>query len=160
MVRPQLDTLPTHAAERGRADVGRGEGMTNCIGIDVGGTTVKGARVSFDGAALESRSVPTPRASAELTAAVVALASQLRDEHTAAVGVASAGIVHGDVVSYAANLPWRDEPVRAQVAAALGLPVVLTHDTACCGGRRVRAADRERRAVRRHRHRDRVRARP
>jgi glucokinase len=103
---------------------------TNVIGIDVGGTTVKGARVSADGAVLESVVVPTPVTSRELTAAVIAVASGLRDDRTAAVGVASAGIVQGGVVRYATNLPWRDEPVRERIAAALDVPVVLTHDTA------------------------------
>lgn len=102
--------------------------MTNVLGIDVGGTTVKGARVTPDGSVVASSTVATPRTADELTAAVIALARSLRDDGTAAVGLASPGIVREDVVQYAANLPWRDEPVRARVGAALDLPVVLSRD--------------------------------
>jgi glucokinase len=103
--------------------------VTTVLGIDVGGTTVKGARVTPDGSVVASSSVATPQTSDALTAAVVALAQSLRDDGTAAVGLTSPGIVRDGTVHYAANLPWRDEPVRSRVAAALGLPVVLSHDT-------------------------------
>jgi glucokinase len=104
--------------------------VSNVVGIDVGGTTVKGARVTLaDRAVVASSAVATPQTSDALTAAVVSLAQSLRDQDTAAVGVTSPGFVRGDVVRYSANLPWRDEPVRSRVASALGLPVALLHDT-------------------------------
>lgn len=100
------------------------------VGIDAGGTRVKGALVSHSGEVVTARSVATPTESAALTRAVIDLVAELRDEHTSAVGVASAGIVSDGVVHYAANLPWRDEPVRDQVADACGLPTALGHDVA------------------------------
>ena len=103
--------------------------VSNVLGIDVGGTTVKGARVRLDGSIVASSSVATPPTADGLTAAVISLARSLRDDGTAAVGLTSPGIVREDVVHFAANLPWRDEPVRARVGATLGLPVVLSHDT-------------------------------
>ncbi|MEH3079172.1 MAG: ROK family protein, partial [Quadrisphaera sp.] len=53
---------------------------------------------------------------------------ELRREHdVAAVGVAAAGFVDASrsVVTFAPNLAWRDEPVRADLERALGLPVVV-----------------------------------
>jgi glucokinase len=103
------------------------------LGIDVGGTTVKASRVAVDGTVLATQSVATPDDSASLTAAVVALASSLRDASTAAVGVACPGVVDGGTATYAVNLPWRNEPVAEQVARALGLPVFLIHDVGAGG---------------------------
>jgi glucokinase len=102
--------------------------VTNVLGIDIGGTTVKGARVTLDGSIIESSTVETPTTAGGLTDAVLSLAQCLRDADTAAAGLASPGIVHDDVVQFAANLPWREEPIRARVGSALGLPVVLSPD--------------------------------
>ena len=100
------------------------------LGIDIGGTTVKGARVDALGAVLATGSCATPSSSAALTSAVVSLATGLRSDATVAVGVASPGVLDVGIVRFAANLPWRDEPVRDRISAALGLPVVLCRDVA------------------------------
>jgi glucokinase len=100
------------------------------LGVDIGGSTVKGARVDAGGAVLATGSCPTPSSSAALTGAVVSLAESLRSDTTVAVGVACPGVVDDGVVRFAANLPWRDEPVRDRLQAALGLPVVLCRDVA------------------------------
>lgn len=100
------------------------------VGIDTGGTRVKGALVSGAGELLAARSVATPSDAATLTGAVTDLVAELRDERTAAVGIISPGVVTDGVVTYAANLPWRDEPVRDRVAAASGLPTALGRDVA------------------------------
>jgi glucokinase len=100
------------------------------LGIDVGGTTIKGARVDADGTVLATESVATPSDSPSLTEAVIRLAGSLRTESTAAIGVACPGIVADGVAQYAVNLPWRDEPVRDRVASALGLPVAVGRDVA------------------------------
>ncbi|MGW1267946.1 ROK family protein, partial [Streptomyces sp. NPDC002491] len=51
-------------------------------------------------------------------------------EPAAAAGVAVPGIVDeaGGVAVYAANLGWRDVPLRARLAERLGAPVALGHD--------------------------------
>jgi glucokinase len=98
------------------------------LGIDVGGTTVKAVRVGADGAVLDSNSLATPGDSSALTGAVIALATALMGDATVAVGVACPGVVDDEVVHYAANVAWREEPVRALVQAAVGRPVVLAHD--------------------------------
>lgn len=100
------------------------------VGIDVGGTRIKGALMSRAEDVLLTRSVVTPAEPAALTDAVADLVARLRDEHTVAVGIASPGIVADGVVTFAANLPWRDEPLRDSVTAASGLPTALGHDVA------------------------------
>jgi glucokinase len=100
------------------------------IGIDVGGTTVKGVRVSTDGSVQATHTAQTPSTAPLLTAAVVEVAWALRSAETAATGVVSPGVLDGGTVRYAANLPWREEPVRDRLADALGMPVVLGRDVA------------------------------
>ena len=53
-----------------------------------------------------------------------------RGRTTAAAAWSCPGVLDDGVVRYAANLPWRDEPVRDRLADALGLPVVLGRDVA------------------------------
>ena len=112
------------------------------IGIDVGGTSIKGARFADDGSIARRGVVPTPQH--DVAATVRALAAELIDGGNidggnidggsidggivTAVGVAVPGIVEDGVVRYAANLAWRDVPLRALLADALGLPVTVAHD--------------------------------
>jgi glucokinase len=50
--------------------------------------------------------------------------------HVAAIGIATAGQIHPvtGVVVQAPNLGWRDVPLRASLAEATGLPVVVEND--------------------------------
>lgn len=100
------------------------------LGIDVGGTSIKAVRTNADGAVLASESIATPGDAAALTAAVGSLAGALRSTETIAVGVVCPGVVDDGVARFAANLPWRDEPVRATLTDALHLPVFVAHDVA------------------------------
>lgn len=100
------------------------------LGIDIGGTTVKGSRVSRDGTVLAAARRDTPTDGDVLLAAVVDMATELRTASTGALGVACPGVLEDGVVRYAANLPWRDRPVRAELEEALNLPVVLERDVA------------------------------
>ncbi len=94
------------------------------IGIDIGGTTIKGLRQP-DGRQV---AVETPPAGG-IVAATVELVDRLRDETTVAVGVAVPGLVVDGTVAYAANLGWRDVPLRPLLEEATGLPVIVEHDT-------------------------------
>nr|WP_233359775.1 ROK family protein [Streptomyces sp. SID8499] len=65
------------------------------------------------------------------TAALRALGAERFGEPAAAAGVAVPGIVDEErgVAAYAANLGWRDVPLRALLAERLGgIPVALGHD--------------------------------
>ena len=71
-------------------------------------------------------------------AAVVEVARRLLDSTGAPVqrvGLAVPGLVDADqgIVRHAANLGWRDVAVGAEVSAAVGLPVTLTHDVGAAG---------------------------
>lgn len=111
--------------------------MTDVLAVDVGGTTIKAARLDEAGTVSGERTVPTP--AAEGAAAVLDAVRSLARE-VAAPGVAAAGVVVPGVVDasagiarYATNLGWRDVPVRELLAADLAVPVVVDHDVRAAG---------------------------
>jgi glucokinase len=114
--------------------------VRHVIALDVGGTGMKAALVAPDGTLLHQARRPTGRDHGPdaVVAAILDFAAALRDhgvraygETAAAAGVAVPGIVdelNGTAV-YAANLRWRDVPLRALVSERLdGVPVALGHD--------------------------------
>jgi glucokinase len=102
------------------------------VGIDIGGTKIAAGVVDPDGKVLSRRDVPTPVTDRQsLVDAIIELACDLATEHSVeAVGVGVAGLVdrEGETVRIAAHLPLQDEPLRGEVAKALGLPVVVDND--------------------------------
>jgi glucokinase len=106
--------------------------------VDVGGSTIKGAVVDRAGSLLRERSRPTPAADGPdaVIAALLELIAELRaDGEVDAVGVVVPG--HVDAESgravFAANVGFRDVPLRAIVAEATGLPALLEHDVRAAG---------------------------
>lgn len=107
--------------------------MSSVVGVDLGGTNLAGARVDGAGRVLARRSAPTPAAAGAeaVIAAMIALASELRDEATAAVGACSPGVIDssGRCVVGACNIPgWEGMPIAGRLAAALGLPAFADND--------------------------------
>ncbi len=106
--------------------------MALAIGVDVGGTKVAAGVVDEDGVILASTRRPTPSTSPEDVERTIAeVVAELRAEHeVVAVGIGAAGFVSNDraTVLFAPNLAWRDEPLRDDVAALVGLPVVVEND--------------------------------
>lgn len=113
--------------------------MAVAIGIDVGGTAIKGGIVSSSGKVLEKRSLTTEAESGldhvldRLGGMIQSLAQLARsmDGGLKGVGLGVPGIVrHADgVVLAAPNLSgWEGAPVAARVRAAAGLPVVVEND--------------------------------
>ncbi|MBU7597042.1 ROK family protein [Streptomyces sp. P38-E01] len=113
--------------------------MRYVIALDVGGTGMKAALMRADGDLLFQDRRPTPREQGPeaIASAVVDFADALRrtgveryGESPAAAGVAVPGILDeaAGVVRYAANLGWRDLPIRALLGERLGVPVALGHD--------------------------------
>ena len=102
------------------------------IGVDIGGTKIAAGVVSDAGEVLLETRRDTPATDVEaIEAAVVDAVTELRATHEVeAVGVAAAGFVDASrsVVTFAPNLAWRDEPLRADLEARLGLPVVVEND--------------------------------
>ncbi|MGG7572048.1 ROK family protein [Streptomyces sirii] len=122
--------------------------MRHVIALDVGGTGMKAALVGVDTAPskeappalLYEARRPTGRehGPAAVVEAILGFAAELRDIGAArfgataeAAGVAVPGIVdeRSGTAVYAANLGWRDVPLRALLSARLGeVPVALGHD--------------------------------
>ncbi|MFF4491812.1 ROK family protein [Streptomyces sp. NPDC001544] len=113
--------------------------MRHVIAIDVGGTGTKAALIGPDGELLHQDRRATgrergPDAVVEdilgLAAALYAHGAEHFGEPAAAAGLAVPGIVDEDrgVAVYAANLGWRDVPLRDLLAERLGIPVALGHD--------------------------------
>lgn len=114
--------------------------MRHVIALDVGGTGMKAALVAADGTLLHQARRPTgrDRGPEAVVAAILEFAADLRDlgvarygEAAAAAGVAVPGIVDeaAGVAVYAANLGWRDVPLRDMLSQRLdGVPVALGHD--------------------------------
>ncbi|MFI5756614.1 ROK family protein [Streptomyces sp. NPDC051569] len=114
--------------------------MRHVIALDVGGTGMKAALVGADGTLLHEARRPTGRERGPdaVVETILGFAADLRaygiehlGESAVAAGVAVPGIIdaeHG-IARYAANLGWRDVPLRDLLAARLGdVPVALGHD--------------------------------
>ncbi|MEU3030300.1 ROK family protein [Streptomyces incarnatus] len=117
--------------------------MRHVIALDVGGTGMKAALVGDDGALLHHarRATGRERGPDAVVAGILDFAAELyaygAEHHgpPAAAGIAVPGIVdeeHGTAV-YAANLGWKDVPLRDLLAKRLGVPVALGHDVRAGG---------------------------
>ncbi|WMC87022.1 ROK family protein [Streptomyces rochei] len=114
--------------------------MRHVIALDVGGTGMKAALAGPGGELLHQarRATGRDRGPDAVVEGILDFAAELRalgvdrfGEPARAAGVAVPGIVdeeHGTAV-YAANLGWRDVPLRALLGERLGsVPVALGHD--------------------------------
>ena len=106
--------------------------MSRTVGIDLGGTNLRTAVVDGTGAILVEDRRPAPMGWEPLRAAMVAAVETVRATYpdVTAIGVGAAGMVGRDgVVRYSPNVhAFSDTPVRADLEAALGLPVVVDND--------------------------------
>ncbi|WP_405819923.1 ROK family protein [Streptomyces sp. NBC_01390] len=113
--------------------------MRHVIALDVGGTAMKAALIGPDGALLHQtrRATGRERGPDAVVEAILGFAADLRahgiahlGESAAAAGVSVPGIVDAEkgLAVYAANLGWRDVPLRELLTERLGLPVALGHD--------------------------------
>ena len=93
------------------------------IGIDVGGTTIKGVLADTRGNIIAtSEAVATPRTGAEdVVAAAAQLARTLRENSPEApVGVCVPGIINEEqgIGIFSANLGWKDTPLGDMLSQA------------------------------------------
>ncbi|MGW7515116.1 ROK family protein [Streptomyces sp. NPDC054796] len=111
------------------------------IALDVGGTGMKAALIGPDNQPLHEtrRATDRDRGPEAVVEGILGFAAELRaygverfGNEPSAAGVAVPGIIDeaNGVAVYAANLGWRDVPLRALLSARLGgaLPVALGHD--------------------------------
>lgn len=111
------------------------------LGLDLGGTNVKAGVVDDSGRLLHKVSVATGSSARDLAAGKVIrrmvdaaekamVGSGIGRRNVVAAGILSPGqasLARG-VVLRAANLPWKNVSLRAQVSRALALPAVLEND--------------------------------
>jgi glucokinase len=107
--------------------------------IDLGGTVIKAALLDSALRSVHTTRVPTRRIGEvvdvdQLAELVDTLAATV-DGTVAGVGVVTPGIVDGDlgVVRFAANLGWRDLPLRDRLADRTKLPLRIGHDVRAGG---------------------------
>ena len=118
------------------------------IGVDVGGTTVKGGIVDMSGQVLDRVEHPTEAQAAtkttiEVTEATIARAQEM-GYVPVAVGIGAAGFVdvQSGSVTFSPNLVYEDPELADAVAARVNLPVMVDNDAnaAAWGERAVGAA--------------------
>ncbi|MFB6522190.1 ROK family protein [Streptomyces sp. NPDC056401] len=114
--------------------------MKHVIALDVGGTGMKAALVAADGTLLHEarRATGRERGAEAVVETIQDFAAELLDlgrerfaTTASAAGVAVPGIVDAEngIAVYAANLGWRDVPMRDLLGRRLGgIPVALGHD--------------------------------
>ncbi|MFC9115236.1 MULTISPECIES: ROK family protein [Streptomyces] len=114
--------------------------MKHVIALDVGGTGMKAALVGAGGELLHQARRPTGRERGPdaVVEGILGFAADLRAHGirelgvpASAAGVAVPGIVDEaeGIAAFAANLGWRDVPLRALLTERLGgVPVALGHD--------------------------------
>lgn len=108
-----------------------------CIGIDVGGTTVKIGIFGIDGGLLEKWEVPTRKEEGGkniLLDVAASVQEKLRELNIALEEVVGAGIgVPGPVmpdgyVEVCVNLGWKDKNPQEELSKLLGIPVLSGND--------------------------------
>ena len=116
-------------------------------GVDVGGTRCKVGVVDRRGAVRAQRQIATlrdPEAMVEAIALACREVAAQAGGPIARLGMGAPGPLRFEegVVVHAPNLGWREVPLRAMVADAVGCPVVLDNDatqhhssSACCADR-------------------------
>ena len=104
------------------------------VGVDVGGTTIKGRVVRHDGTVLETWAEPTPAGDGTGRTTIETIVSRIEQSPSraeiAAVGVVVPGIVDetDGVCIRSVNLGWNGVAVAVPLRAALGVPVAFGHD--------------------------------
>ena len=130
----------TEPGSAGTLDAARNAGAV--IGIDVGGTHLKGSVSDSTGAELLRLQRPTPVGEGvpAVVTAIVDLVQELRSRTGPATPVRGVGLIFPGVVEapagmarYSVNIGWRDLPLRDLVSERVGLPVAIDHDVRAGG---------------------------
>ena len=114
------------------------------VGIDVGGTGIKGVRLDDDGVIVQDAQDPTtPDDPDTLVATIISQAKRLGVGPEVPLGVAVAAFVDPtrQVVQFSPNISWTNRALVEELTAALGVSVVLENDAnaACYGEYRLGA---------------------
>lgn len=106
--------------------------MGLAIGVDIGGTKVAAGVVDDDGRILDRERRETPGNDvADTEATIVDVVHTLAARNTVeAVGIGAAGWIANDhaTVLFSPHLAWRDEPLLAELAEHIELPLFVEND--------------------------------
>ena len=104
--------------------------IRTALGLDVGGTTTKGAIVTSDGEIVVRVERPTDPSAGTKGALAVAdeLLERAGDYEVVAVGVGAAGLVEGSTITFSPNLTFDDPQLGAALEARTDLTVVVDND--------------------------------
>ena len=108
------------------------------IGIDIGGTSIKGAAVTSEGKVLEVYSMPVEKGEPQETTInkLIDITNKYLNEHgynkdsVKGIGIGVPGAIdskHG-VCSASNNLGWSELPIQKMMEEGTGLPVRITND--------------------------------
>lgn len=101
----------------------------HAIGVDIGGTKIAAGVVDEEGRILAKTRLDTATSdsSAVDRGVIEACRTLVADHEVGAVGLVAPGFVSSDqrTVMFTPNLPWRNHPLRDNIAAALGLDVQI-----------------------------------
>jgi glucokinase len=108
------------------------------VGIDVGGTGIKGVRLDDDGVIVDTaHDATTPHDPDALVATIISQARQLGVSPEVPLGVAVAGFLDPErqVVRFSPNISWTNRALARELTDALDVSVVLDNDAnAACYG--------------------------
>ncbi len=109
--------------------------MSYYIGIDIGGTFIKGVAMTAEGTILSENKCPTgcEDGAAAMLKNIIALVNALKSGscgEPAGVGVGCPGLVESasGTIKFAGNLNLKDYPLGEELSRALSLPVKVTND--------------------------------
>lgn len=107
--------------------------MSETVGIDIGGTLIKGLRLAGNGEVAARETVPVPDTPEGLLQAAWQMVEMVRSSATTGVGLGMAGLVRwpeGTFV-WGPHLPWHDLPIGTYLRGRLDLPVAVDNDANC-----------------------------
>lgn len=108
--------------------------MKHYLGIDIGGTSVKGVLIDGNGKILSDGSVPTgcENGGEKMCKNIASLCADLQSRagvKPVAAGVGCPGMIAEDgTVLFAGNLGLKNFPLKERLSAALNMPVTVTND--------------------------------
>ena len=116
------------------------------VGIDLGGSKLRGGLLSSSGQLIGRLEVQTEAwkgpssVIANLKSMITRLVDSTDPARVAGIGIAAAGQIHPKThaVVYAPNLEWENVPLRDEIESAFGMPVYVENDVraAAWGGSR------------------------
>ena len=108
------------------------------IGVDIGGTSIKGAAITDEGKVLEVFSMPVNKGDSQETTIneLIKVINAYLNEHNynkdnvLGIGLGVPGCIDSlnGVVTYSNNLQWYELPISKMIGEGTGLPVRITND--------------------------------